>query len=557
MKNKIVFAAGLIAVSAALPTLADSMKVSYSFNKANGYPGSGEDIINGNRGYFPLSGSGQFSSTGRSGLALSNDVMIVGGLAPFIKEMPLTVSFWIKPGAFAGGSTILSKKHTELGQGFSVDFDVDMNPVFSIVDENGGSISVSSLIPLPVDDQWHHISVSYKGDADASNLAMYIDGVSTGLKLLSDDLTSDVATYHPLVVGAGPAYTQAIEADIDEVYIIPQSFTSEQVTCLFQLKTDCAYRPTTGVDGPRGPMGLPGEQGERGLIGLTGSTGLSGLKGEVGEVGPVGAKGPDGPIGFTGPTGLAGADGVDGVDGNDGVNGAPGEQGVVGDKGLTGSRGPRGPQGPTGPEGFLGDRGNQGARGNQGVQGAKGDTGAKGSRGLKGYTGAAGDDGAPGVTGPIGNDGIQGSDGPPGDRGPIGNTGARGNNETGNTGPVGPRGPKGDRGPAPQYCEEIFGVHAPEFAETNSEIFKASIDPEYIFSKAVSKNKNDEYEFDWVVLALQNKEEYGAFLEALEIGEQLTFILDIYAAKGLNNGYVEFALAAKPTGTLLIDGASE
>ncbi|MCV2885329.1 hypothetical protein OE749_11555 [Aestuariibacter sp. AA17] len=551
MKTKIAIAVGLLSLGASFSALSDSMNVSYSFNNANGYPGNGEEMLSGGRGYFPLSGAGNFTATGRSGLGLSEDVMVVGGLAPFLKDMPLTLSLWIRPTSFAAGSTIISKKHTDLGQGFSLDFDGAMNLSFSIIDNNGGEIAVTSLASVPTDNLWHHVTVTYAGDANASNLAIYIDGQPAELRLDSNNLSGNVETYHPLVVGAGPSYTQAISADIDEVYMVPIAFTKDQVTCLNQLKTDCAYRPTVGTVGPRGPMGPAGEQGPRGVKGTAGADGIAGLKGDTGPEGPVGEKGPVGPKGYTGPTGPVGEDGLDGSDGKDGLNGAPGAQGPVGDTGLRGATGDTGPQGYTGPKGATGYRGAQGPQGNQGVQGSKGQ---KGDQGPPGYRGATGDKG---LTGPRGDTGPKGYTGATGDQGPAGNPGATGNrgssgaNTVGNTGPTGDRGDTGPRGDAPQWCDEIFGFAEAPIIDVSPAVVGVdsftdkpvyAIDPEYILKAATTTDADGNLEMNYTVLGLENEREASDFFIALSEGQHLKFIKDLYQQKGLDNRYVAIAL---------------
>ncbi|WP_394391430.1 LamG-like jellyroll fold domain-containing protein [Shewanella woodyi] len=564
MKIKIALAIGIMAVGITSPLLADSMKASYSFNQANGYPGNGEQNSNGHKGYFPLSGNGKFITAGRSGLALSQDVMVVGGMAPFSKDMPLTISLWIKPTQDAASGTILSRKHSETGTGFSVAFDADMNLEFNLADQFGGAISVASLTPVAIDGMWHHIAVSYKGDADASNMGLYIDGEVTELRLASNSLSGQVETYHPLVIGGSSSYTQALAAEVDEIYLIPQVFNPEQVTCLYQLKTDCAYRPTTGQEGPRGPIGDMGDQGDRGATGASGLAGDVGHKGEAGLIGPQGPQGSQGPRGFAGPTGIAGIDGSDGSDGSDGAAGAAGAQGAVGDRGLQGPQGSKGLQGNIGAKGAIGNRGAQGAVGNKGVTGSKGARGAQGPVGYAGGAGAQGPKGYNGPTGPRGNTGLQGNQGVQGNRGPTGPRGYTGGNIFGYDGDKGPVGDRGARGPKPtvtECLEEWFGFArttsksslmslTPELDKTIKGEFKLSskvqeneldgvIDPDFILERAVRTSDSGLMHIDLNILAIETEEEEKAFFTALDLSDQAVFdfILDIYSQKNLDNRF--------------------
>lgn len=585
MKKKIAIAIGLIAMGATNPAFSDSVNVSYTFNKGNGFPGNGEQVHGGKQGYFPLSNNGNFEPSGRSGLALSNDVMVIGGLPPQSKDIPMTVSLWIKTSTDAAGSVITSKKHSESGQGFSVEFDLDMNVVFDMTDENGGSIRISTLTAVPADNMWHHIAVSYKGDGNANNVGLYIDGVVSELKLITDNLFGDVKTYHPLVIGSGPLYKQAISASIDEFYLLPQAFNDDQVTCLYQLKTDCAYRPTAGTQGARGLMGISGPQGQRGSSGPQGSSGPAGIKGAEGPQGAVGFFGLTGPVGFAGPTGIEGVAGTNGKDGTDGTNG---DEANVGSPGNAGAQGPQGPQGPTGavgPQGATGNRGSQGAigytgpRGPTGPQGARGPTGSKGGTGDVGKTGGQGPQGYQGVTGPRGN---QGGQGPVGYTGPRGHAGS--DSKRGAKGAVGDRGDRGAQG-APGDCFDRFShafnsggeqtfnaekypgkfesvnyasqmdssiLSGGDNLDINSSVLPSFkivsehigvIDPEFILSKALTVDENGYENIKIDVLGVRSKEDLMAYYDAAESGNELSLILELYSRHGFDNNYALKMLA--------------
>jgi hypothetical protein len=581
MKKKLAIAIGLIVIGTASPAFSESLNVSYSFNKGNGFSGDGEQINGGKQGYFPLSKDGLFESSGRSGLALSNDVMVVGGLPPQSKNIPMTISLWIKTSIDAAGSVITSKKHSESGQGFSLEFDYDMNVVFDMTDENGGSISIATLTGVPTDNMWHHVAVSYKGDGNANNVGLYIDGVVSELKLISDNLSGDVQTYHPLVIGSGPLYKQAISASIDEFYLLPQAFNDDQVTCLYQLKTDCAYRPTAGTQGARGLMGISGLQGDRGAIGPQGIDGAKGAKGEQGVQGAVGSFGLKGPQGFTGPTGLEGEAGLDGADGTDGKNGANGAVGLQGNVGGQGDRGAKGPTGAVGPQGDTGAKGGQGAIG---FKGPKGSTGSQGAKGITGKKGPTGDVGAQGPRGPQGAQGIQGNRGVQGASGPQGTKGPRGfagsNSKVGLKGLTGPKSTvAGPRGPDGRCWDEFSFSDSEELLQLTKEKSQLSvissptkntrnmassinsfsksineevkilahhigvIDAEFILSKALSIDADGHESIKIDVLGITSQAEMKAYFQAVNLGQELLFIEDIYALKGLDNNYALEVLA--------------
>lgn len=563
MKSKLGFAISVVALSCSLPLAAEGFKVSYSFNNGNGNPGSGDEAISdsGTKGYFPLTGQGRFDVNGRSGKGLDRDVMVVGGLPPLTKETPLTISLWVKSAASAGSGTLVSKQSSD-GQGLALNLDAGNTLTFSLTDEFGGRLAVSTVTPFPKDNQWHHITVTYRGDSNASNVAVYVDSQVKDLRLLSDNINGRIETFHPLVLGSDASYQTATEASIDEFYLVPQSFSSDQVSCLYQLKTDCAYRPPTGQQGPRGPQGAAGPQGPRGPEGDKGATGDQGAKGVTGDKGATGPKGATGVQGFAGPTGpegLPGDNGVNGADGANGKTGAAGDPGPAGDKGKTG---PKGVTGPVGSKGPTGARGATGATGATGPQGAAGDKGPPGDRGL---TGAKGDTGPVGDTGP---QGVAGRQGDTGDRGNQGNQGSQGiQGRPGSNYQKGPRGDKGDTGikgirgrdatrddcigmyystpidllsaSNPQYGT-VTGFM--EVAPTGEEIeLDGVITPEFILRKATTALPNGKFEINFTVLGIATNDELQAFFAAQNKGLTKQFVYDLYKHKGLDNRFAEVA----------------
>ena len=572
MKSKLGFAISLMALGCALPLAADGFKVSYSFNNGNGNPGSGDEAISdsGTKGYFPLSGQGRFDVSGRSGKGLDRDVMVVGGLPPMTKETPLTISLWVKAEPGSGGGMLVSKQNAADSQGFALQLGMDQTLTFSLTDEFGGQLAVSTVNEVPTDNQWHHVAVTYRGDSNASNVALYIDSQVSDLRLLSDNITGKIETYHPLVLGSDASYQLATAVGIDEFYLVPQAFVAEQVSCLYQLKTDCAYRPAVGQQGPRGPQGVAGLQGPRGVEGDKGATGDQGAKGAAGDKGLTGPKGTTGVAGFAGPTGpegLPGANGTDGADGANGKTGLAGDPGPVGDKGKAG---PKGVTGPTGPKGATGARGATGATGATGAQGAAGDKGPPGDRGATGPKGATG---LPGADGP---DGVQGTQGDPGDVGPPGYQGIQGgsgrsgtNAQKGPSGPQGPAGPKGPKGEnaLPVECGGMYASTPyalltesnPEYGSVSGFLkatnisgnvqLDGAITPEFIMTKATQMDSDGVMTINFSVLGIANREELRAFLVAQDNGNPLQFIRELYQRKGLDNRFAEVAAGYIPVAT--------
>lgn len=99
---------------------------------------------------------------------------------------------------------------------------------------NGGYIS---------DTNWHHLVVTYNGNADLSGVKMYLDNTSLSLTLLNDTLdpTNDILTSTPLTIGSFldtdvtvyDKRTLPFDGNIDEVAIWNKVLSSEEVDALY------------------------------------------------------------------------------------------------------------------------------------------------------------------------------------------------------------------------------------------------------------------------------------------------------------------------------------
>ena len=439
-------------------------RLAYSF-EGNGEEGQGENNFSFNKGYFPLSEEGNFLAQGRAGLALGDDLLAVGSIERFTIDKPLTGSLWFKPSNLNQAQSLLTRVNPQTGQGIRLGVSEAGHLQIHLSDGNGGALALSSEGVIVVDNSWHHLAFTFQ--AELTEIQLYINGEAQTLTTLSDTLSGDIKTAHPLIIG-GDEHLLPLQGGIDEVQIIPLYFSELNMLCLFRLEPDCAYQPTTATRGPRGFTGERGPVGERGDRGPKGPEGDRGEQGDRGSRGVDGVLGPRGNKGITGPKGLQGPDGSDGLDGSDGQDGADGEQGPPGYKGNTGPEGDKGYTGKQGPQGDTGDRGNQGPKGYRGLKGRKGDVGERGDKGVRGNTGQAGTVGAPGVKGPKGVKGDKGDKGDPGRRGDKGDKGPKG--IVGDRGPKGYRGDRGNKGPRgyagcdprnPNYSAYLCGHNRP------------------------------------------------------------------------------------------------
>jgi hypothetical protein len=455
MKLKTLLIAPALCMMVASAT-ASEFGAYYSFEgQGNGF----KDISsNDNNGYFLNSAEGTYTMNGRNGLALEKDVLVVGTMPSHKKDMPITVSAWVRTSELQGVHPLVSKLDAIGNQGFSITVS-PQGLTFSLMDQALAGITVSTS-GLPSLTSWTHVAVTYSGSGKASGVKVYVNGLEQTTTTLTDNLALQTNTFAPLYIGGSIREPAPFPGAIDEVLIAPTAYSIGQIGCLATFGSDCATaiglgpRGEQGAQGPKGPAGIMGEAGPRGLQGETGDRGAVG---PAGEIGPQGSRGDIGLIGNQGVKGANGANGSDGVNGQAGAAGAKGPQGRVG---ATGPQGDVGATGPSGPKGVTGPRGEQGDTGPRGDAGAQGPVGA---RGIAGATGPSGRRGPNGVIGDQGNPGGQGSPGAKGDNSTVrGDTGVKGLAATehyapatlhdlraslkGGPGAVGPTGPQGNVG---------------------------------------------------------------------------------------------------------------
>lgn len=367
---------------------------------------------NGNDGYFLNSALGQYVLDGRTGAALDKDVLVVGSFPVYQKDMPLTLSVWVRAGAVSAETPLIAKLDPATNQGLLLSV-LPGAVRFVLNDKTGSGLEVKSN-SLPALTGWTHIAVTYSGSGKAAGTKIYINGLLQTTTTVRDALTGNTDTYGPLYIGASLKQPKPLNGQLDEVLIVPRAYSIGQIGCLATRAGDCATADGYGPRGEEGPQGPIGDVGDAGTAGAKGATGARGPKGATGDTGPAGEAGDRGDVGLAGAQGPRGAAGTNGLPGKPGVDGAKGVAGVKGRTGPDGLQGDPGPQGDTGIAGLTG------------VAGETGDTGPVGDKGPTGDKGATGRTGIKGITGRKGQTGIQGLPGDPGDKGDKGITGKTG-----------------------------------------------------------------------------------------------------------------------------------
>lgn len=447
-------ALGLALLTGAASTQAGDFSGYYSFE---GQKFGFKDVSsNGNDGYFLNSALGQYVLDGRTGAALNKDVLVVGSFPVYQKDMPLTLSVWVRLASLTAETPLIAKLDPATSQGllFSV---LPGSVRFVLNDKTGNGLEVKSSA-LSSLSGWSHIAVTYSGNGKASGVKVYVNGLLQTTSTLRDALAGNTDTHGPVYIGASLKQPKPMNGQLDEVLIVPRAYSIGQIGCLATRVGDCATADGYGPRGEEGPQGPIGDSGEPGLAGSKGATGAKGPKGPLGDTGPVGETGDRGDVGLAGAQGARGAAGKNGLPGKAGVDGAKGVAGVKGRAGADGLQGDPGPQGDAGAVGLTGIAGVTGDTGSIGDKGPTGDKGATGRTGAAGVAGRNGQPGAQGAPGAKGLKGVTGERGNPGSQGAAGGPGIDYGHLVGAVGPAGPAGPTGPQGlPGRCICTDNRG----------------------------------------------------------------------------------------------------
>ncbi len=135
---------------------------------------------------------------------------------------PFTISTWVKPGANANNTDIISKSDFPFTEGYALRLTNALVPRIVWRNTAGTTEDLTASIALP-QDEWHHIAVIYDG-----NMAtFYIDGIEDTSAVLNNPVSSD---QHFLVAATNhQSPTNFFDGTIDEVRVWNQALSQEQL----------------------------------------------------------------------------------------------------------------------------------------------------------------------------------------------------------------------------------------------------------------------------------------------------------------------------------------
>ncbi|AEE18315.1 choice-of-anchor D domain-containing protein [Dokdonia sp. 4H-3-7-5] len=136
---------------------------------------------------------------------------------------PFTISTWIKPGANANGTDIISKRNFgSFTEGYALILNNASRPRIVWRNAAGTTEALSASIALP-QDEWHHIAVIY----DGNRATFYIDGIEDNSGVRNSPVSS---SQHFMVAAANYQNpTRFFDGTIDEVRVWNQALSQEQL----------------------------------------------------------------------------------------------------------------------------------------------------------------------------------------------------------------------------------------------------------------------------------------------------------------------------------------
>ena len=133
-----------------------------------------------------------------------------------------TISTWVKPGANANDTDIISKSNFPYTEGYALRLTNAMVPRIEWKNAAGTTEALNASIAIP-QDEWHHISVIY----DGTRATFYIDGMEDTSAVRNNPVNSD---QHFLVAASNHlSPTRFFDGTIDEVRVWNQALSQAQL----------------------------------------------------------------------------------------------------------------------------------------------------------------------------------------------------------------------------------------------------------------------------------------------------------------------------------------
>lgn len=129
-----------------------------------------------------------------------NEAINFGDIANFERNQSFSFSFWIKT-SLSTAMIIMSRLDGSLTPlGWQVHMQSSGEIGFLIGNTDANRLFVTSTLTVN-NNAWHHAVVTYDGSSNASNVKMYIDGVSDTTQIITNALTATILNSHSFYIG--------------------------------------------------------------------------------------------------------------------------------------------------------------------------------------------------------------------------------------------------------------------------------------------------------------------------------------------------------------------
>ncbi|MEZ6086611.1 MAG: DUF1549 domain-containing protein [Pirellulaceae bacterium] len=162
------------------------------------------------------------------------------GVGEFERQQPFSLSVWV-----AGGTGCVVSKMNDADQMRGWDLTLRKGKItFNLVHQWGrDAISVSTRQRVQL-GSWRHVVITYDGSAEASGIALYLDGERQPLHVDFDRLTQTIRNDQPLRIGRRRS-SDSFTGTIDTLQLYDRVLNADEVTSLrnHQLVRGITSRP--------------------------------------------------------------------------------------------------------------------------------------------------------------------------------------------------------------------------------------------------------------------------------------------------------------------------
>ena len=165
----------------------------------------------------------------------------------FQRTDAFSISTWVKRGTFEASQFLFSKMNSTgnlRGYIFYIGSDSD-TPIFLL--RRDTSFTSQRLLVVGsttiLDNNWHHLVVTYDGSSTASGVKIYVDGISD-TTTFTGAISDSIITSAPVNIGARNNSNYFNDFSCDEVSVFNSELSQSDVTSIYNFTTFSTDVPT-------------------------------------------------------------------------------------------------------------------------------------------------------------------------------------------------------------------------------------------------------------------------------------------------------------------------